>query len=82
LVFLFTYSCNRPVVNEGNAIFPALKKGDGFLMSYDLEEINRRDIILIIYPEDKSRCFVLRIVGLPDESIIIRKGKVFIKKNC
>jgi signal peptidase I len=38
----------------------------------------RGDIIVFIYPEDRSKDFIKRTVGLPGDSIEIRDKKVFI----
>jgi len=39
---------------------------------------NRGDIIVFLYPKDTSKFYIKRVVGLPDETVETRKGKVFI----
>lgn len=38
----------------------------------------RGDIVVFKYPEDPSRDFIKRVVGLPGESLEIREGKIYI----
>ena len=61
----------RPTFLEGDRIF--VDK-----VSYRFHEPERGDILVFKYPDDKKKDFVKRIVGLPDERIEIRDGKVFV----
>ena len=38
----------------------------------------RGDIIVFIYPEDKKKDFIKRLVGLPNETVEIRGGSIYI----
>jgi len=42
------------------------------------KEPKRGEIIVFKYPEDESKNFIKRVVGLPGDKIEIRKGKLFI----
>lgn len=42
------------------------------------KEPKRGEIIVFKYPEDESKDFIKRVVGLPDDKIEIRNGKLFI----
>ena len=50
----------------------------GFRLSYIFSKPKRGDIIIFKYPENESENFVKRVIGLPGESIEIKKGKVYI----
>jgi len=50
----------------------------GFRLSYIFNEPERGDIIIFKYPDDESRIFTKRIIGLPGETIIIEDGVVYI----
>ena len=54
---------------------PALKKGDGILITKDIGDLRRGDIVTYYYPGDQSQRFISRIIGLPHEEIEIRNGK-------
>ncbi len=42
------------------------------------KEPKRGEIIVFKYPEDESKDFIKRVVGLPDDKIEIKNGKLFI----
>lgn len=50
----------------------------GSLLSYDFAVPQRGDIVLFRFPDDEKQIFLKRIIGLPDECIMIMKGKVYI----
>lgn len=43
-----------------------------------LSRPERGDVVVFVFPEDKSKDFIKRIVGLPGETIEVRNRKVFI----
>ncbi|OIP79410.1 MAG: signal peptidase I [Parcubacteria group bacterium CG08_land_8_20_14_0_20_48_21] len=47
-------------------------------ISYRLGEPKRGDIVVFRYPDDRRQFFIKRIIGLPNEQIAIREGKVWI----
>lgn len=60
---------------------PALEKGDHFvakLEKYGDRLPRRGDIIVFPYPQDRSKDFVMRVIGLPGERIEIKDKVVFI----
>lgn len=50
----------------------------GFRLSYLFEDPERGDIIIFKYPDDESRIFTKRIIGLPGEIVEIIDGVVYI----
>ena len=63
------------------SMLPTLKKGDrliGSRISYLLSEPERGDVVIFKFPDDESKLYVKRIIGLPGETIIISDGKVYI----
>ena len=43
-----------------------------------LREPERGDVIVFIYPEDRSKDFIKRLVGLPGETVEIKGGSIYI----
>jgi len=46
-----------------------------------LKEIKRGDVIVFIYPEDKKKDFIKRMVGLPGDVVEIKSGTIYINDN-
>jgi signal peptidase I len=65
----------------GIAMEPTLKKGDRILITRQIADLKRGDIVTYYYPGDQSQRFISRIIGLPHEKIEIREGKVLIDGN-
>jgi signal peptidase I len=57
-----------------NTILP----GDRLVVNRFAGEIKRGDLILFKYPPDTSIQYLMRVIGLPDETIEIRNQKVYI----
>jgi signal peptidase I len=67
-----------PVRIEGSAMRPAFKDGDKVIMNKPPGEIGRGDVIMFLYPEDHSRMYIKRVIGLPGEKIEIKSGRIYI----
>lgn len=68
----------KTVKFEGISMLPAIKDGETIYLNSDISELKRGDIVAFYYPKDTSKNYIKRIVGLPNETIEIRGGKVFI----
>ena len=63
---------------------PTLVAGDRIFVNlnyYLTNEPKRGDVIAFVFPEDKKKDFLKRIVGLPNEEIKISEGQVFINNT-
>ena len=47
-------------------------------LSYRLGTIDRGNVVVFWYPEDTTKSFVKRVVGLPGDLVEIRRGVVFV----
>jgi len=52
-----------------------------FRLSYLFTDPDRFDIVIFRFPDDESRLYVKRIIGLPGETITIRDGSVYINDD-
>ncbi len=71
----------QPVRVEGTSMLPRLHDGERIFVNkfvYKFEPIRRGDIVVFWYPNDPSKSFIKRVVGLPGETIAIRRGIVYI----
>lgn len=60
---------------------PALIKGDRLLSDkkiYKTSSPQRGDVIIFDFPKNPKRTFVMRLIGLPGESLEIRHGDIYV----
>ncbi|MDO4508745.1 MAG: signal peptidase I [Lachnospiraceae bacterium] len=53
----------------------------GYRLAYVNEEVERGDIVIFKFPDDESQLFIKRVIGLPNETVTIIDGKVYIDDN-
>lgn len=65
-----------------NSMAPTLVSGDHILIDASIawngKSLNRGDIVVFRFPEDETKKFVKRVVGLPGETIHIRRKMVYV----
>ncbi|MEK7724876.1 MAG: signal peptidase I [Acidobacteriota bacterium] len=83
LIFLLlvNFGCAVPVKMEGISMLPNIKEGDRLIVNTEYGELKRGDVIVHLYPRDQTRFYIKRIIGLPNETIEIKAGKVFINDS-
>lgn len=81
LVFflIFNLGCVKPVVVNGTAMLPAYSEGDRVMLDTNFGELKRGDVISFLYPINQQQWFIKRIIGLPNETIEIKDGVVFVE---
>jgi signal peptidase I len=78
----------QPVRVEGQSMMPRLHDQDRIFVNkfiYPLREwlgdkkpIKRGDIVVLLYPNDPSKSYIKRVIGLPGERVEIQDGKLYI----
>jgi len=71
----------EPFVVSGNSMVPTFENGDYLIVdkiSYELGNIKRNDVAVFRYPNDPTKFFVKRIIGLPNETVDIKGSEVTI----
>jgi signal peptidase I len=64
---------------EGFSMLPTLEEGEYVIinkLAYYLEEPARGDIIVLHFPNDRSRDFIKRVVGVPGDHVVVSEGRV------
>jgi len=73
-----------PFLVSGGSMDPTFGNGDYLIVdeiSYRLEDPKRGDVIVFRYPNDQTKFFIKRVIGLPTETVIIKDGQVSIKND-
>ncbi|HYE64449.1 MAG TPA: signal peptidase I [Pyrinomonadaceae bacterium] len=70
----------QPVKVEGTSMLPRLHDGERIFVNkmiyYGMPKLARGDIVVFWYPNDPSKSYIKRIVGLPGETVEVREGRV------
>jgi signal peptidase I len=74
----------QPVKVEGTSMLPRLHDGERIfvnkLIYYDeyrwAPKVERGDIVVFWYPNDPSKSYIKRVVGLPGDTVEVREGVV------
>ena len=53
----------------------------GFRLAYLFDEPERFDVVMFKYPDDESKDFIKRVIGLPGETVTLKDGKVYINDS-
>ncbi len=78
--FLITFVAQAFRV-QGTSMLPLLHDGERIVVNkfvYRFRAIERGDVVVFWYPRDPSVSFIKRVVGLPGDSVEIRKGALYL----
>ncbi len=81
LIFWAVNSATGRFRIDGSSMEPNLHNGQYIIINkliYQLKEPGRGDIIVFQYPNDPSRDFIKRVIGVPGDKVKIELGKVLI----
>jgi signal peptidase I len=72
----------QPVKVEGTSMLPRLHDGERIfvnkLIYYGLPKLQRGDIVVFWYPNDPSKSYIKRVIGLPGDIVEERDGHIYI----
>ncbi len=80
LVILFLY---RPVKVEGTSMMPSLYDQERlfinqFSYKFGLGTIKRGDTVVFLYPDDPTKSYIKRVIGLPGDTVAVQDGYVIV----
>lgn len=71
----------QPVKVEGTSMQPHLSDEERIFVNkflYRFTEIERGDVVVFWYPNDPTKSFIKRVIGLPGDRIEVREGIVYV----
>lgn len=74
----------QPYIVSGSSMDPTFKDGHYIIvdqLTYRFEEPRRGDVIVFRYPNDPSKFFIKRILGLPGETVVVENGQLLIANS-
>lgn len=72
----------QPFIVSGASMLPTFESGDYLIVdeiSYRLHEPSRGEVVIFKYPNDPSKFFIKRIIGLPKETLQSVDGSIVVK---
>lgn len=72
------------IVAHGTAMLPTIREGqrlnvERFDQDANIEaKVARGDIVMFWFPNDPSKSYIKRLIGMPGETVEVREGAVFI----
>jgi signal peptidase I len=80
VLIVFIY---QPVKVEGTSMMPTLTDQERifinkFTYRFGLGSVERGDTVVFWYPQDPSKSYIKRVIGLPGDHIRIQNGQVFV----
>jgi signal peptidase I len=81
VIIVFLY---QPVKVEGTSMAPLLSDQERIFINkfvYRFEPIQRGDVVVFWYPLDRTKSFIKRVIGLPGETVEIRRGVVYVNEK-
>jgi signal peptidase I len=77
-IIIFLY---QPVRVEGTSMLPMLEDQDRLFinkMAYRVGEIHRGDVVVFLYPRDREKSYIKRVIALPGDDLRIDHGQVYV----
>jgi signal peptidase I len=75
----------QPVKVEGTSMLPRLHDGERIfvnkLIYYGWPQLQRGDIVVFWFPDDPSKSYIKRVIGLPGETVEVREGRIYIRSG-
>jgi signal peptidase I len=74
----------QPFIVDGSSMDPTFATNQYLIvdeLTYRFEPISRGDVVIFKYPNDTSKYFIKRVIGLPGETVQIDGTKVTIKNK-
>lgn len=81
VAFIVFFFIGQPLKVSGDSMIPTFKDGEQLIaekLSIKSNGVQRGDIVIFKHPENPEIFIIKRIIGMPNESIKIENGDVFV----
>ncbi|HEY4503636.1 MAG TPA: signal peptidase I [Candidatus Paceibacterota bacterium] len=71
----------QPFIVNGFSMYPTFSSGEYLIvdeLTYNFKKPERQDVIVLRYPLSPKTYFIKRIIGLPEETLIVKDGQITI----
>ncbi len=71
----------QPFVVNGDSMIPSFHNGEYLIideLSYHFRAPERGEVVVFRFPNDPSKFFIKRVIGLPGESVVIKDDRISI----
>lgn len=78
IVILFLY---QPVKVEGTSMMPSLVNQERIFINkfvYRFSPVERGDTVVFQFPQDTSKSYIKRVIGMPGDTVEVINGTVFV----
>jgi signal peptidase I len=68
-----------PFVVSGESMLPTFETGNYIIvdqLTYHLREPERGEVVVFRYPNDETKFFIKRVIGLPGERVVVKDSRV------
>lgn len=82
IVIPFRMFIAQPFIVSGASMSPTFETGQYLIIdqvSYQLDNPERGDVVIFKFPEDPSKFFIKRVIGLPGETVELHGTDVIVK---
>jgi signal peptidase I len=69
----------QPFIVSGDSMLPTFETGQYLIVdqvSYRVGDPDRGDVVIFRYPNDETKFFIKRVIGLPGERIVVEDSRV------
>ena len=77
-IIIFLY---QPVKVEGTSMMPSIDNEERifinkFVYRFGIEDVHRGDTVVFWFPNDTTKSYIKRVIGLPGDTVEVREGTV------